>query len=291
MKLLPWIFIILLAAAGSWVLLRKPGLNRPETFPAATAIPTSPSIQTDVPTLYPSGVPSGNSNIIITSPLKGETVSAPFIIQGQARVFENQFSWRVRSDSGTVIASGNGMSDASDAGQFGNFSVTVPSLPAGILRGTVEVYDNSPRDGSEIDLVSVPVSFGTAATLQLNVYFGNSLDKGQDCERVFPVPRTVDKTVATARAALTELFRGPTGDEQANGYFTSINPGVVIRKLTIDKNGVASADFSGELEKNVGGSCRVSAIRSQITRTLEQFPTVKSVVISVDGRTEDILQP
>ena len=34
-----------------------------------------------------------------------------------------------------------------------------------------------------------------------------------------------------------------------------------------------------------------AAIRVQITETLEQFPTVDSVIISIDGRTEDILQP
>ncbi|PIP22172.1 MAG: hypothetical protein COX38_02115, partial [Candidatus Nealsonbacteria bacterium CG23_combo_of_CG06-09_8_20_14_all_39_25] len=46
-----------------------------------------------------------------------------------------------------------------------------------------------------------------------------------------------------------------------------------------------------QLEFQVGGSCKVSAIRAQITQTLKQFPTVDEVVISINGRTEDILQP
>jgi len=45
------------------------------------------------------------------------------------------------------------------------------------------------------------------------------------------------------------------------------------------------------LEEAVGGSCRVTAIRSQIEQTLKQFSTVQSVIISIDNRTEDILQP
>jgi len=45
------------------------------------------------------------------------------------------------------------------------------------------------------------------------------------------------------------------------------------------------------LQYQVGGSCRVSAIRAQIIETLKQFSTVKNVVISINGRTEDILQP
>jgi len=35
----------------------------------------------------------------------------------------------------------------------------------------------------------------------------------------------------------------------------------------------------------------VAAIRAQIRETLKQFPTVDEVIISIDGRTEDILQP
>jgi spore germination protein GerM len=45
------------------------------------------------------------------------------------------------------------------------------------------------------------------------------------------------------------------------------------------------------LEFQVGGSCRVAAIRAQITDTLKQFPPVDEVIISIDDRTEDILQP
>jgi hypothetical protein len=35
----------------------------------------------------------------------------------------------------------------------------------------------------------------------------------------------------------------------------------------------------------------VAAISAQIRETLKQFSTVKGVIISIDGRTEDILQP
>jgi spore germination protein GerM len=124
--------------------------------------------------------------------------------------------------------------------------------------------------------------------IDIKVYFGK---KGEgECEVVFPVTRSIIKTQAAARAALSELFSGPTEKEKVNGYFTSINPGVKIQKLTIE-NGIARADFDITLEKAVGGSCRVAAIRAQIRETLLQFPTVKSVIISIDGRTEDILQP
>ena len=127
--------------------------------------------------------------------------------------------------------------------------------------------------------------------MAIKAYFGNKdLDSGISCGKVFPVERTVPKTKATARAAIQELLKGTLSDELDSGYFTSIGPGVKIQSLKID-NGTAYIDFNKTLEEGVGGSCRVSAIRAQITETLKQFPTVQNVVISIDGRTEDILQP
>jgi len=125
----------------------------------------------------------------------------------------------------------------------------------------------------------------------IKVYFNNSnLDSEFSCNKVFAVERIIPKTQAVARAAIEELLRGPTEQEKAEGFFTSINPGVKIQKLSID-DGIAVIDFNGQLEFQVGGSCRVSAIRHEIAETLKQFSSVKEVIISIDGRTEDILQP
>ena len=118
----------------------------------------------------------------------------------------------------------------------------------------------------------------------------NNLDPEFSCNKVFPVEREIVKTQAVARAALEELLKGPTEEEKELGYFTSINEGVKIQSLTIE-NGLAKVDFDEQLEFQVGGSCRVAAIRAQIRETLEQFPTVNEVLISIDNRTEDILQP
>ena len=129
-------------------------------------------------------------------------------------------------------------------------------------------------------------------TIKVKVYFNNSkMDPEYSCNKVFPVEREVIKTQAIAGAALEELLKGYiTNEENLEGFTTSINPGVKIQKLTIENN-VAKVDFDEQLEYQVGGSCRVAAIRAQITQTLKQFPSVKNVIISIDGRTEDILQP
>lgn len=127
--------------------------------------------------------------------------------------------------------------------------------------------------------------------MKVKAYFNNDkLDPAFSCNKVFPVEREVLKTKTVARAALEELLKGPTEEEIARGFSTNINSGVKIQRLIIE-NGVAKVDFDEQLEFQVGGSCRVAAIRAQITETLKQFPTVDSVIISINGRTEDILQP
>ncbi len=103
------------------------------------------------------------------------------------------------------------------------------------------------------------------------------------------VPRSVSAE-APAEAALRELLEGPTREERDQGLTTEIPEGTRLEKLTINE-GTARAAFSEELDKGVAGSMRVTTIREQIERTLLQFPTVERVVIEVDGRVDDVLQP
>lgn len=129
-------------------------------------------------------------------------------------------------------------------------------------------------------------------TTPVNVFFLNTKnDPGMtDCTAVFSVERDVPATEAVGNAALDELLKGPSADDIRGGFVTAINPGVVVNSLRIE-GGIAYADFSGALSYAVAGSCRVGAIRAEIESTLKQFPTVTSVVISVDGVTDGVLQP
>lgn len=128
-------------------------------------------------------------------------------------------------------------------------------------------------------------------TMKVKVFFiNNKLDPEVSCNKVFPVERVIIKTPAVARAALTELLAGTTPEEEKDGFIKIMAPDVKIQSLTIE-NGVAKVDFNEQLEAGSGGSCRSAAIISQIKATLKQFPSVEEVIISVNGRTEDILQP
>jgi len=125
----------------------------------------------------------------------------------------------------------------------------------------------------------------------VEVFFNNNkMDPEFSCNKVFPVERSVLKVDEPEREALAELLNGPTQSETMEGFFTSINSGVKIKNITI-QGGTITVEFDERLEKGVGGSCWVSAIRNQIIQTLKQFPGINNVIISIDGRTEDILQP
>ncbi len=174
------------------------------------------------------------------------------------------------------------------------FETTLDFISLNIDEGTLVFNNENPSGLPQYNrefILPVKISKTIKGTIQVKLYFNNnSMDPEFACKKVFPVDRGVSETKAVARAALEELLKGPTRQEILDGFFTSINPDVKIQKLTIE-NTVAKVDFDGNLEKNVGGFCRVSAIRNQITQTLLQFKTIENVIISINGRTENILQP
>lgn len=134
----------------------------------------------------------------------------------------------------------------------------------------------------------------------VNIFFSNNFKDPAmiHCDATYPVERSVARLSDNERSvlgevmylAVLELLRGPTDYEKEKGYFSSINNGVKIQKITVE-NGIALVDFNDRLNEDVAGSCRVSAIRSQIEETMKQFPGVLEVKISVDGEFEEILQP
>ena len=124
-------------------------------------------------------------------------------------------------------------------------------------------------------------------------------------EELQATQRLIAETEAVGAAALNELLWGPSPNNLA-GFETAIptpeevlsyagrgadwGPRVRLLKLTI-VDGVATADFSKEIQAYGGGSLRVKLIHDQIAMTLLQFSTVREVVIAVEGQTEGVLQP
>ncbi|MFA6495170.1 MAG: Gmad2 immunoglobulin-like domain-containing protein [Candidatus Paceibacterota bacterium] len=230
--------------------------------------------------------------IMVYAPASHDVVSGSVSISGLARVFENQFLIQLTDAAGKVLAQESAYAHAPDAGQYGDFSLTmaIPVSASGTL--LLKAFDASPKDGSSLGLVEVPLTIvrGDTPSMNIKVFWGKTGESDINCDRVFSAVRTVGATSSIARAGLVALLTGPTDAEKADGYFSSIPVGVQIQALRIE-NGIAYVDFNETLDRAVGGSCRVAAIRAQITQTLLQFASVHAVVISINGRIEDILQP
>lgn len=234
--------------------------------------------------------------IRVNKPRPNDFIKSPLEIEGEARgswFFEASFPIDILDEKGDVVGSGIAQAQSDwMTEEFVPFKAKLEFSPSSSGKGTLILKKDNPSGLPEYDdELRIPIIFQAVETIKVKVFFNNNkLDPEFSCNKVFPAEREIVKTQAVARMSLEELLKGPTENEKSDGFFTSINPGVKIQKLTIE-NGVVEVDFDEQLEFQVGGSCRVAAIRAQITETLKQFPTVNEVIISISGRTEDILQP
>lgn len=242
----------------------------------------------------------GNGEVLqIYTPLSGQAVLSPLKVYGLAPApwfFEASFPIKIVDDNGKVLAQAptQAQGEWMKPGLIPFVAYLNFESPLDIKIGKLIFSADNPSGLPEYDRsVSMPVKFyPTADTTLVKVFFSNEKMNFniQDCSLVFPVERLIDKTPAVGQKALELLLTGPYANEKAAGFTTVINSGTRLNSLKI-VDGVAYADFDKTLGDKVGGSCLVTMIRAEITKTLMQFPTVKSVVISIDGRAEDILQP
>jgi hypothetical protein len=238
---------------------------------------------------------SPSEGLIVTSPIQGETVMSPLEVSGKARggwFFEASFPVRLEEASGRVLAEvpaqaqGEWMTEG-----YVPFVAELAFEVAVLTPGRVVLRKDNPSGLPEHDEErSVAVTLSPSPTVQV-FFMNNRLDPEITCEKVWPVKRAIQPGADQKLAALAALLAGPTIDETADEYSTVINSGVVVNKIEVGPDGIARVDFSARLNEAVAGSCRVGSIRAQITATLRQFPDVRGVVISVNGRADDILQP
>ena len=155
------------------------------------------------------------------------------------------------------------------------------------------------------------------AMVDIEVYFidlAMMMDgRGSYSAMAKPVVRRVPVSEDIAAVAVREMLKGPTPEEQELG-FTNSMPGeaviagriaglaayleahsmedipprnrythgaVELLSLSVE-DGTAYADFSNEIHAYGGGSAWSASIAAQIVKTLEQFPEIDDVVISVE---------
>lgn len=104
---------------------------------------------------------SESGNIIVSQPQPNDRVDSPVTVTGKARVFEAALSARVLAPDGRQLGIVHMMA-SQGAPEFGSFSGKISfTRPAGVEQGIVEVFSDSAKDGSPINIVRIPVLFRT----------------------------------------------------------------------------------------------------------------------------------
>jgi len=97
-----------------------------------------------------------NKTIAVYAPRPGDT-GRQFTVSGLSRTFEATTAWRVVDAAKRVVASGNTTASRGTSAVWGTYQISVqlPATASGNV--TLEVYWASPRDGSDMDVVQVPL--------------------------------------------------------------------------------------------------------------------------------------
>jgi hypothetical protein len=122
------------------------------------------------------------------------------------------------------------------------------------------------------------------------VFFSRHPESDNDPTRVFAVSRT-SLTSGVATFAIAQLIAGPSQAEQSQGYYTPLSGslqgtsscGGADFTITLDHRGIQSETGTATLqfcrETLLAGDLTGARISAEITSTLEQFSSLRKVVI------------
>jgi hypothetical protein len=175
------------------------------------------------------------------------------------------------------------------SGPLGSVPISSASPEPSVAQGSPDVTPSdepstTPSDepsgstdpGASVTPTPNPSSSGTTI---LRAYFWLGGLPGSDGP--VAVLRTIPATKSVATAAVTALLAGPTAAEIGRAITTQIPSGTQLLGLSIDKS-VATINLSAEFVGS-GDSAAVQTRQAQVTYTLTQFPTVKSVIFQIEG--------
>jgi hypothetical protein len=176
-----------------------------------------------------------------------------------------------------------------NSGSLGSVPVTSASPEPSVALGSPDATP-APSDETSTEPSGAPSASadpGTSAaptptpsgTTIIRAYFWLGGLPGS--EGLVAVLREIPGTKSVAKAAVNALLAGPTSGEKGRAITTAVPAGSQLLDLSIDK-GVATINLSAEFMSG-GESSSVQTRLGQVTYTLTQFPTVKSVVFQIEG--------
>lgn len=153
----PWPLLLAALLAGAAGCGYTPPRSGTPTTPAGGPTAT-PQPVTPTPTAVPgtAATPVGNDNIRVARPRPRQEVRSPLSVSGQARVFEGTVQVELKDTRGQKLA--NTFTTATrGAPEWGDYTVDLPFRVSARAEATLEVFAESPRDGSRQYVVSIPV--------------------------------------------------------------------------------------------------------------------------------------
>lgn len=126
----------------------------PSPTPAPTAVP-------NVCQANPSPVNPADPNVVVQAPQPGDVVTSPFLVSGQARVFEAQVSLTLYGELGGVIAETQTL--ATEGQVLSPFEAELTFAVSRAQPACLWVFQVSAEDGSSIDVVQVPLALAPPA--------------------------------------------------------------------------------------------------------------------------------
>lgn len=99
------------------------------------------------------------NNIILISPVNNGKISWNVEIKWKARVFENTFNYRILDSSWNTVKEWAGTTNAKDTWLFWDFDIKVDFKNPISNTWSIEVFQTSPKDWSEVDKVVVGLIF------------------------------------------------------------------------------------------------------------------------------------
>lgn len=130
---------------------------RPDLTVAGSPADSPQPVATEDCTLESKKSYQGRALITVTEPCTGAVVSSPVTIAGEANVFEATVSFRVLDENGTEVATGFATAECG-TGCWGAYRGELKFSVDHEQPGTIEVFESSAKDGSDVNKISIPVT-------------------------------------------------------------------------------------------------------------------------------------
>lgn len=153
----PWrgmLFVFIVGVVGGVIIDQALSARTPvELIISAPALPETAEVVA-APELW-----SESKNISVRVPKSNQVVASPLVVEGLERTFEQNVVVRLRDGKGGEMVKVAVTGTAPDVDIHGPYRAELKFEKPATKTGTLEVFQASAKDGSEIDMVSVPVRF------------------------------------------------------------------------------------------------------------------------------------